>query len=100
MGYKFTEAARRDLRELTYYIALDNEAAANRVYERVLDTCEQATDIPELGRHLEFVPDPSILCINVKKYHQYYIFYRKQKSDVEIIRIIHGARDLPDIFSD
>ena len=99
MGYKLTEVAREDLRAITYYIALDNEKAAERVYKSVLSTCEQAAEMPGLGRHPDFIADSNIFYMNVKKFSQYLIFFKKYADGIRVLRIIHGARDLPDIFN-
>ena len=100
MAYKFTELADQDLQDISYYIALDNEVAAQRVYESVLETCAMVAEIPNMGRRPMYVEDQDILFLNVQKFKRYLVFYRKRSDDVLILRVIHGARDLPALFND
>ena len=100
MGYKLSEAAHKDLREITYRIAKDNELAARRVYQSILDTCAAVADIPNIGHHPMYVEDKEILSVSVQKYKRYLIFYKKRSNDVLILRVIHSARDLPALFND
>ena len=100
MGYKFTELADQDLQDISYYIALDNEEAAQRVYESILVTCAMVAEIPDMGRRPMYVEDQDILFVNVQEFKRYLVFYRKRSDDVLILRVIHGARDLPALFND
>jgi len=36
----------------------------------------------------------------VPKFRRYLVFYRELADVVEIVRVVHGARDLPSLFSD
>lgn len=101
MGYKFTELADQDLQDISYYIALDNEEAAQRVYKSILDTCAMVAEMPNIGRRPMHVEDQRILFVTVEKFKRYLVFYRKcSVDDVLILRVIHGARDLPALFND
>jgi toxin ParE1/3/4 len=35
----------------------------------------------------------------VKDFEKYLIFYRPQKDGIDVLRIIHGARDIEELFS-
>ena len=98
MSYYFTELADKDLLAISYYIALDNPTAAERVVKHILKTCDTISSMPHLGRHPDFIGEHDVLYITVQKYSQYLIFYREGKKSVEILRVIHGARDLPVTF--
>jgi toxin ParE1/3/4 len=98
MSYYFTELADKDMLAISYYIGLDNPNAARRVAKNILKTCETIAGMPYMGRHPAFVEEHDVLYITVQKYSQYLIFYREGKESVEILRIIHGARDLPITF--
>ena len=100
MEYKLSEAALKDIRVITYRIAKDNESAARRVYQSILDTCATVADIPNIGHRPMYVEDQEILSVSVQKYKRYLVFYKKRSDDVLILRVIHSARDLPALFND
>ena len=100
MGYKLSEAAHKDLRVITYRIARDDESAARRVYESILETCATIADIPNIGHRPMYVEDQDILSISVQKYKRYLVFYKNRSNDVLILRVIHSAQDLPSLFND
>ncbi len=100
MEFKFTEFADQDLQAISYYIALDNEKAAEQVFESILDTCAMIAEMPDIGRRPMYVEDKEVLYVSVKKYKRHLVFYQKRSLDVLILRVIHSARDLPSLFND
>ena len=99
MVYKFSELADQDLQAIAYYIALDNETAALRVVEKILETSQVVADTPSVGRKPVFIEGGDTYCINVQKYDKYLLVYEPRDYGVEILRVLHGARDLPTLFS-
>ncbi len=98
---RWTNQARRELKEIYKWIARDRPAAASRVYERIKQRVLVLRDQPLLG---ESRPDlyPGV---RVLVEHPYLIFYRAIPDDetgaiesVEIARILHGSMDLFDMF--
>jgi toxin ParE1/3/4 len=90
-----TESARADLREIRAYIATDNPAAARRVVERLRTKARNLAAIPGMGRSREDLR-PDLFSFPVGKY---VLFYRPQPNGIVLVRIIHGVRDLPALFS-
>lgn len=89
-----TERCEQDLIELWLYIAEDNPAAADRVLDEIDVKCQLLAEQPRLGParpdirpELRYFPVGSHL-----------ILYREITGGVEIVRVVHGARDLPDLF--
>jgi toxin ParE1/3/4 len=78
-------------------IALDNPSAADIVAERVDEAIRRLADYPELGperpnlgKGIRLLPVDNIL-----------IIYRLTDAGVEILRILHAARDItPDLLSE
>lgn len=97
-----TPQARRDLLELADYIARDSLDTA----ERFLDAAEAAFQLlastPELGTLCEFrSPEAAgIRMWSIRGFENYVVFYRPIEDAVDIVRVIHGARDIQAIFSD
>jgi toxin ParE1/3/4 len=64
-------------------------------------TFEQLADMPELGSLREF-KHPSLAQIRVwqvQGFRNHLVFYRPFQSGIEIIRVLHTARDIPTIFA-
>jgi toxin ParE1/3/4 len=90
-----TESARADLREIRAYIAKHNPAAARRVVERLRAQARNLAATPGIGRsrrdlRLDLFSFPV---------GRHILFYRPQPGGIVLVRIIHGARDLPALFS-
>lgn len=93
--YKLTDHAVRDLGHIWDYIALDNPPAADHFIARLLHTCALLADAPRMGRARgELAKD-----LRSHPVGNYLIFYRIRTEAVEIVRVIHGGRDLNAIFA-
>lgn len=93
--YELTDQADQDLLDAAYYIGRDSVEAADRWIERMHHTFERLAQFPQMGRertelapHLRSFPSGS-----------YIIFYRATDAGIEIIRVLHGARDIDAIFN-
>lgn len=89
-----TKRAEEDLIGIWTFIAEDDAAAADRLLDRIDAVCGLLAENPLLGPAR---PDlrPDLRYFTVARY---LILYRKMAGGVEIVRIIHGARDLPALF--
>ncbi len=99
MRYRFTNRARGQLDQITYYISLDKPSAADSVFEHVLETCQTISEMPGIGKNPIYIADKTILCIPVKKYKNYLVYYRKRQKEVIILSVIDGRQNLPSLFS-
>ena len=96
MAYLITEPAEVDIDEILAYIADDNLTAAMSIYDRFIHCFEMLAQTPKAGR------ERTELRFDARSFPEgnYLIFYRIIVSnDVEILRVLHGARDLDEIFS-
>ena len=86
--------AERDLRNLLEYLA-DRSPAADRLSRRLERAINSLAANPELGRER---PDlgPDLRSFPVE--NTYLIIYSLSGAGIEIIRVIHGSRDLPTLF--
>lgn len=90
MQVAFTAAARRDLDAIIDYIALDNPAAAKKVFRAIVATTRRLADFPEMG-HPGRLPDTREIAVVGLPY---LIVYHVAKNAVTVIAVFHGARDL------
>jgi toxin ParE1/3/4 len=85
-----TPAAEGDLIDIWVTIALENRRAADQLYQELDDRFSQLATFPESGPLRPDIADDlrSLTCRN------YLILYRKVSKGVEIVRVVHGARDV------
>ena len=94
MRVRWTVPALDNLDSLQDYIAERNPAAASRLVNDILDRTDTLlSDNPELGR-LGRVPDTRELVLPGTSY---VVAYRLRDA-VEILAVMHGAREWPDKF--
>lgn len=94
--------ARKDILEIANYIAIDNIDAAIGFIDVTEDTCRQLSEMPELGALCQF-KNPLVADVrvwSVPGYPNFLIFYRIQRKRLEIIRVLHGARDYEQLFEE
>jgi len=94
-SYIVTEGAEQDLNEISRYIATDNPDAAIRLTYRFFDLFELLAEDPKLGRERPEL-SPGLRSIPEGNY---ILFYRIWAREVGIVRVVHAARDLHEIFS-
>jgi len=91
-------SAEHDVDESARYIAQDSLEAALRFYDAVDETYRQLRLHP-LRWPLYELPRPRLTELrkcSVKGFASYLIFYHVvEESVVEILRVLHGARDIP-----
>src|SRR5437016_2938010 len=95
IAYQLTQPAVDDLFEIWSYIARDNPEAANAVEEAIYRACALLAHAPLAGR---IRPDLTHLPLRfwfVQPYPNYVIVYDPATRPLQIIRVLHGARDIP-----
>ena len=88
---EWTEPAVADLENIQDYIARDSSEYANAVVERLILSVEQLQLFPASGRFVPEAKDPRVRELLVESYR---VIYRVKKGAVQILTIVHGARDL------
>lgn len=93
--YSLTRKAQEDIGEILTYIAADNIDAATNFDDRLADVFELLSNNkkagrlrPELKEDLRSFPEGN-----------YLIFYRIWAGEIAIVRVVHGSRDLDEMFS-
>jgi toxin ParE1/3/4 len=86
----------RDLIELATYIASDNMDASDLFLAAAEETFKQLANLPQMGKLAQF-SHPLLADVRqqaIKGFRKYLVFYRPTEKGVEILRVIHGARDI------
>lgn len=90
---QFTHLARQDLQDIKQYIAKDKPKAASEYMATLKQHCQRLAEMPTLGTC------PEIYCGLYKfPVDNYLIFYRPSERGIEVIRVLHGARDVQKII--
>ncbi|MGD0260662.1 MAG: type II toxin-antitoxin system RelE/ParE family toxin [Verrucomicrobiota bacterium] len=92
--YRVSDAARADLEEIWLFIAQDNPEAADRFVRNLVSRFPTLASMPQMGRLREE------LAARLRSFpvRNYVIFYRPMGAGIEIVRVLHGARDFPPLF--
>ena len=91
-----------DLLEHLDYIADDNPDAASRFIQAVEKALERLSEMPEIGAVRE-CDNPRLAGVRrwpVPKFSRYLIFYQVTEDSIRVLRVLHGARDIPSLFED
>jgi len=92
-----------DLLEQFVYLGEQSSVeVAERFLEAVEKTCALLSGQPQAGRpHDAGLPRLARLrCFPVKGFENYLIFYIQRRSGIEIIRVLHAARDIENILKE
>src|SRR4051794_26040034 len=92
-----TRQSRVDVVEIVLRVRRDNRRAARRLLKSIDDTMELLAGFPKLGPQRDELA-PSLRSFPVSRYTNYLIFYRIIQDGIEVIRVLHGARNLPEVF--
>lgn len=89
-----------DLEEIGAHIAAENLDAAMRFLDAAEETIASLGAHPKRGARVrsEHPLLQSIRWAPVKGFDAYMVFYRAEDEQVLVIRVLHGARDLPGVL--
>jgi toxin ParE1/3/4 len=90
MRLHVSRQAERDLEEIGDFIALDNPSRALTFVEELRGRCDGLTDFPESHPVRPEFGHGVRLAVHGK----YLILYAVRSDVLEVLRVIHGARDL------
>jgi toxin ParE1/3/4 len=91
---KVAAAAEEDLKEIWAYVAQHNPEAASKLIKEITSRFIILSNYPQMGR------EQYTLLVNLRSFavKGYIIFYQPFENGVEILRVLHGARDIESIF--
>jgi toxin ParE1/3/4 len=89
-----TPTSRKDYRAIWDYIAADNPDAADALLRDLDAALETLSNFPHAGRRRHELR-PRLRSYPVGNY---LVFYRPLRNGIELVRVLHGARDVRRIF--
>lgn len=90
----FSSFAESDIEDIFNYVAEFNVDSAQKFIKALMQKFKLLAENPQLGR------SQSNLIFNLRgfPYKNYMIFYFPIEDGVEIYRVLHGARNIEDLF--
>jgi plasmid stabilization system protein ParE len=85
-----TAEAEADLEQIATYVAEQSPDSALKLVREIRQRCESLQDAP---RGYPLVPRYEHWGIRRRPFGRFLIFYRVRKDTIDIIHILHGARD-------
>ena len=93
----YSKESNWDVVDIITPLAAENPTAAADVLVRIENTLSLLSEHPLAGTaRTEIAPD--LRSLPVEKFRQYIVFYRPLADGIEVIRILHGSRDITAIF--
>jgi toxin ParE1/3/4 len=89
-----SRAALADLDRIYDYVARDNLRAAADLLRELDSSIKLLADQPKLGRKYPYRR------LRLLLHGNYLIFYRERPGTIEIVRVIDGRRNIPDILDE
>jgi toxin ParE1/3/4 len=84
-----------DLHNIWSYVAQSDAEAAGRLVKEIIRRFGFLRDHPLMGRQ----QDHLLINLRILNFKNYLIFYEPFEDHVDILRILHGARDVEAIFA-
>lgn len=88
--------AEKDLEEIDYQIAVTDGRPFNaeRIVDEILAKCDFYAGCPLIGTAADYFFEGC----RIGRHKRWVIFYRIRKDGIEVVRIVDGARDFPNLF--
>ncbi len=87
---RYTQRARADLLEIWFTIAPENPGAADSMLDRIEKRVDILSNWPKAGNACPAIAPGARMLVE----RPYLILYRLIPEGVQIVRVLHGARDI------
>ncbi len=94
--FLLTPTAKEDLREIAEFIRQDSPEAAKRVLSKLRESMAKLAGTPLMGHLREDLTEEPIRFWPV---YSYLVIYRPETRPLQILRVLHGARDVRTILA-
>jgi len=94
-AYLLTDSAKEDVREIISYIRQRSPQSAKKVRSELREAMRLLARFPGMGHVRQDVAAETLRFWSV---YSYLIAYRPDTKPLQIIRVVHGARDIGKLF--
>ena len=97
---RLTPKADSDIDSCFWWIHKDNPPVAIKFINAVEQTCDMLAKMPGIGsRHYSDITlMRGIRMISINSFKNYLVFFIEYETHIDIIRLLHGARDIPEVL--
>jgi toxin ParE1/3/4 len=92
--YRLSRRAEQDLEDIWFYIAQNDQVAADLLIAKILDKFPMLAKFPDMGKKR----DDFLEGLQSFPIKPYIIFYNRTSDRIEIVRILHQSRDIENQF--
>ncbi len=96
--FRLSPKAQRDIEQIWWYIARDNRDLATRVRLAIRDACRRLASFPHSGQLRDDLSSRED--VRFWPVFSYLIVYRPNSRPLQIVRVLHGNRDVAQILED
>lgn len=88
--YRLSRQAERDLEDIWVYLTQQDELLADKQIAQILDRFPMLSQFPNMGKQR----DDLMAGLRSFPVKPYIIFYNKITDGIEVVRVLHQARDI------
>lgn len=94
--------AREDVVQYGVYLAQHSITAAEQFVDAVERACQELLEFPGMGAmaRLRAADVRNVRKLSVPGFANLIIFYRERDDGIEVLRVLHGARDIESILAE
>lgn len=98
---RITPKADSDIDSCFAWIKRENPQAAIKFLDAVELTCRNLSQTPSIGsrRYADVPLVRGVRVVAVKGFKNNFLFFMENETTIDIIRVVHGARDIPEVLS-
>jgi plasmid stabilization system protein ParE len=96
--WRLTSLAEAELFDIWRFVAKDNVAAADKLQAAIVSSCDLLSAAPFAGMTRPELTALPLRFWLVQPYANYFIAYYPETKPIQIVRILHTARDLRALF--
>lgn len=93
---RYLPKAKDDLTSIALYIAADNPQRAFSFVDEIEQRCRLIAEFPKAARRVNSIAG----VVRVVSFKRYLVFYRDSKDAIDVLRVLHSARDIDSILED
>jgi toxin ParE1/3/4 len=98
-GWEESEFVYCDLQDVARFIKRQNPTAARAFLEAAYDAFEFLVRNPGAGRRRGDLGFPEVRSWRIEAFRRILVFYKETPDRIQILRVLHGARDLRHVLS-
>lgn len=99
-SFELTPQAMEDLDAIWWFIAEDNQDAADRVEGQIIASCRRLAGYPLMGSRRQDITPLPVRFWTVARFSNYVIVYRPETVPLQVIAVLHGKRDMRTVLKE